>query len=300
MQERLQALGYDLSETGMNVAEAWRFDRVGQSVASAEYRRMMWPFMDPSENALCSNKEKCKRFMEGHGFCTPKTYRIIDSMPVDPKIFFEVPNHFVVKPFNLWNGQGIFVIERRGERFVEPDGAEHSAAGLVNAVTRKVEPTKDNFLIVEERIFPHKDIAKLSPYGTLADFRSCFVRGQWFVTAIRIPTIHSRGYGSVFRGAFPITVSEQGVVTKVPYTLNQCTVHPDTGVELAGMQMPNWSEVVREIRRVPSLFKSRFVSVDGCINESGKFVVIELTLLPFLYWLTDAGLRRIIELNDVK
>lgn len=277
----------------MQKSEAWSYKKFGQSDASTKYRELMRRFTDLNENALCSNKDECKKFLDKNGFRTPKTYHIIDGFPVDPQTLFQVPSKFVLKPHNMWNGQGIFIIERRGERFVEPDGTEHSAVGLAEALGR---PSKNAFYIVEERIAPHEELARLSPYGTLSDFRICFVNRQLLIASIRIPTKESRGYGNVYKGAFQVSVDSGGTICQLPYTVNQCTVHPDVG-ELQGFQVPNWDAVLSEVSRVPTLFKSRFISVDGCVGEDGRFVVIELTLLPFLYWLSDAGLQRIIEMN---
>lgn len=254
----------------------------------------MRKFMDAGEDALCCNKYACKKFLDKHGFRTPETYHIIDTYPVDPQILFQVPSRFILKPHSLWNGQGVVIIERCGERFVEPDGREHSAAELIATLG---QPSPGKFFIIEERIAPHKELARLSPYGTLSDFRICFVRQQLFIVAIRIPTMESRGYGNVHNGAFQVSVDNNGAITRLPYTLNQCTVHPDVG-ELYGFQVPNWDAVISEVSRIPRLFKSHFVSIDGCIGEDGRFVVIELTLLPFLYWLSSAGFRRIMQMNE--
>jgi hypothetical protein len=277
------------------MTEAWSYKNFGQSAESKAYRDIMRKFMDAGEDALCCNKEACKKFLDKNGFRTPKTYHIIDTHPVDPQILFQVPSRFVLKPHNLWNGQGVLIIERCGERFVEPDGREHSAAELIATLG---QPSPGKFFIIEERIAPHKDIARLSPYGTLSDFRICFVNRRLLIASIRIPTQASRGYGNVHNGAFQVSVDSNGVITQVPYTLNQCTVHPDSGVDLHGTQIPKWGEVFREVSAIPPLFKSHFISVDGCIGEDGRFVVIELTLLPFLYWLSSAGFQRIMQLNE--
>jgi len=252
------------------------------------------PFQDPKEISSVSKKVRTKKYLEHHGVVTPKTLAFIPANGVNVNAVLPgdlldgIPDRFVIKPDPGAMGVDVIILSREGGQYLEPDGTVYPGEKVLSKTAWIVKANKG--LLIEERVEPHPELAALSPYGTMPDCRFYCMGNKVLFAMMRLPTKRSRGYGNLARGAFPIVSGPDGVTYHSPnFTGSRdSTVHPDTGVDFNGKKMPLWDAMLPQVLRVPPLFNSPFVCVDGTLDSAGRFVVPEITLVPsfttFLGW----------------
>jgi hypothetical protein len=184
-------------------------------------------------------------------------------------------------------GKHIFILEKSGERYAEPDGVSHSAMDLVRYYRRK---SFRGPVMFEERIECHPELKKLSPHGTMSDFRFYLFDGKIRLSEIRIPTKASRGYGNVARKCILVFIDDDGRFFNSPYIKGGTTVHPDIG-DLNGWQVPCWKKTLDTLLSIPPAFGTpEKMTVDGTIDENGDFAILEIhTTTALIQYLTDEG-----------
>jgi hypothetical protein len=220
------------------------------------------------------------------GLRTPRLLSIFgDSRDLIPRWLGELPDRVVVKSAVSSVGRHVCVLRRDGDRYLEPDGLAWPVQELKLRINRMPRP-----IFAEETIVSHPRLGGLAAHGTLCDLRLHFVGDELLVGRCRIPTARSRGYGNVGRGALGVCFRPDGTLdVRHPFARRQA---PDElrGVRLDGFALwPRWPEIAAEARKVAELFASPHVGVDGTIDPEGRFVVIEVTLVPDTKWLSPRG-----------
>lgn len=237
-------------------------------------------YQDPNEVLAVNNKMNTKKYLAHHGIAVPETLAVLPGYSTLPDNFLDgMPEKFVIKPHDGAQGRDIFILTRVNGELLEPDGKVHTKEEITEHIMNLMRYKKD--VIIEKKIEPHPELAKLSPYGTMPDFRFYFAGNKPLFGLMRTPTKKSRGYGNVFRGAMLLVANADGVIHKSRLWMGgDEMVNPDTGFDFEGTKVPMWEEMLLQVRKVPPLFNSRLVCVDGVLDVNGVFVVPEVTLGP--------------------
>ena len=100
--------------------------------------------------------------------------------------------------------------------------------------------------------------------------------------------VDNAGQGGIFA---PID-KETGIVNRVPYgTLwSEWPVHPVSGIEVKGIQIPYWEEVKKLVIKASEKVKDLvYVSWDVAISDDGKIYIIEGNSCGDGMWLKEGG-----------
>jgi hypothetical protein len=255
-------------------------------------RRLMTATVVTPERAVARNKLVTNAAISD--LSTVRTPRLLsvfwDSREMIPHWLGTLPAEFVVKSAVSSVGRQVCVLRRRsgseagGDVYVEPDGLVWPMADLKLRIARMPRP-----IFAEEIVLPHPQLGALSPHGTLCDLRLHFVGMDLVVGRCRIPTLRSRGYGNVGRGALGVCFHPDGRLdTSHPFARVRAPAEA-SGRSIHGMVLPFWAEVLTESRKVAALFESPHVGVDGTVGPDGRFTVIEVTLVPDTKWMSPRG-----------
>lgn len=202
---------------------------------------------------IANSKLLTKSTLQHHHVRVPHTYTKIDSQEKLEKVdFFALPPDFVIKPNNGLGGEGIVVIERRGEyagEWITSQGQTMSVADLQLHIGdilsgRYSMDDQPDVAYIEERVKVHPVFEKYSYHGT-PDIRVIVFNGIPIMSYIRLPTEESGGRANLFQGAAAAGIDiATGVTTYGVHHGVPIDVFPGTRRKLAGIQIPQWEEIL--------------------------------------------------------
>jgi alpha-L-glutamate ligase-like protein len=150
---------------------------------------------------------------------------------------------------------------------------------------------------VERRLRAHPSLAKLS-YQGLPDLRVIVFRGIPLMAMLRLATRASKGRANLDAGGLGVGVDlVTGITTGAIARRRWLTVHPDTDVRLAGVQLPEWEELLRIATRCADATGLKYIGVDVVLDEETGPCVLELNARPglLIQLANRRGLRPLIE-----
>lgn len=191
----------------------------------------------------------------------PETYAVIKGMEALEKFdFLKLPADFVVKPNNGLGGQGIVVIEGRGE-FARLDSARQAGEWIdsqgelwrvddlrlhmadILAGRYSMDDVSD-IAYIEERVRIHSVFEKYSYHGT-PDIRVIVFNKIPVMSYVRLPTEESGGRANLFQGAAAAGIDiATGVTTYGVHHGRPIEFFPGTRRKLANIQIPQWEEIL--------------------------------------------------------
>jgi alpha-L-glutamate ligase-like protein len=268
---------------------------LGDHVLGINARNLHWVFPHNPRRAfqVVDDKLLAKARFEREGVPTPKTWAVVrgyrDLAPLRER-FSDLPG-FVVKPATGSGGRGILVVQRgargelivhsrRGLRAIEPDEILEYIAQLLSGL---VSPAKLNETVfLEELLTPDELLGGIGRAG-LPDLRVITVRGRPVMTMLRVPTLRSRGKANLHQGALGLGVDlASGRTSFAVQGRRRIERHPDTGVELGGIQVPGWEEILSMAARAAGCVEIGYVGVDIIVDKRRGPLVIELNARPGL------------------
>lgn len=183
----------------------------------------------------------------------PETYAVIKSMETLENFdFLTLPTDFVVKPNNGLGGQGIVVIEKRGEfagEWIDSTGELWRVADLrlhmadILAGQYSMDDVSD-IAYIEERVRVHPVFEKYSYHGT-PDIRVIVFNKIPIMSYVRLPTEESGGRANLFQGAAAVGIDiATGITTYGVHHAKPVEFFPDTRRKLANIQIPQWEEIL--------------------------------------------------------
>jgi alpha-L-glutamate ligase-like protein len=166
--------------------------------------------------------------------------------------FLTLPADFVVKPNNGLGGQGIVVIEKRGEyagEWIDSTGdlwrvddlRLHMADILAGQYSMDDLP---DIAYIEERVRVHPTFARYSYHGT-PDIRVIVFNKIPIMSYVRLPTEESGGRANLFQGAAAVGIDiATGITTYGVHHAKPTEFFPGTRRKLAGIMIPQWEEIL--------------------------------------------------------
>ncbi|MBR5430083.1 MAG: hypothetical protein IK116_06095, partial [Firmicutes bacterium] len=186
---------------------------------------------------------------------------------------------FFVKPLSERGGHGV----RRVDLAQEGEAAELFVRLL----------TQYGSAIVEQPIIQAEGMARFHP-ASINTVRVVTMRHkdgslEIIQTSVRLGT----GDSVVDNGCLSASVdTDSGIITSPGRAAHEKGVylrHPDTGVQILGSSVPDWQELLDQVKEQAAVFKKqRFIGWDMAYSVDG-WVVVEVNSHPALQTLSGAG-----------
>lgn len=196
-------------------------------------------------------------------------------------------SQFVVKPARGSGGAGIVVLGERvasgwqtvdGQTYDEASLRQHLASIVFGAFSKELEDQA----LIEERIFPHPALVKIWPHG-LSDLRVLVLKGKPLFSMLRVPTQNSKGRANLHQGGLGVAVDlEQGTTLRALHRGVPVEKHPDTGVDVVGLVIPAWRELMRAAVAAARAVPLEYLGVDLTVDRARGPVVLEVNARPGL------------------
>lgn len=202
---------------------------------------------------IANSKLLTKKILREAKVRVPETYAVIKGMEALEKFdFLQLSEDFVVKPNNGLGGQGIVVIEKRGEfagEWIDSSGSLWRVADLrlhiadILAGQYSMDDVSD-IAYIEERVRVHPVFAKYSYHGT-PDVRVIVFNKIPVMSYVRLPTEESGGRANLFQGAAAVGIDiNTGITTYGVHHGKPVEFFPGTRRKLGNIQIPQWEEIL--------------------------------------------------------
>jgi len=239
---------------------------------------------------LVDNKLRTKVLAEAEGMTVAETYGVLrtphDANRVEK--FLNGREAFVIKPTRGSGGKGIMVIDKRvGKNFVKPSGAEVTAGDVKNHVSNILAGLfslggKRDYALIEYRVQPAKLLTDMSFQGA-PDIRVVMLHGYPVMAMLRASTKESDGRSNLHQGALGIGIDiATGMTVRAIHHGRPVTHHPDLGIDLIGVQIPQWETILQMAVTCQEMTGLGYLGVDIMIDESLGPLMIEVNARPGL------------------
>jgi alpha-L-glutamate ligase-like protein len=240
---------------------------------------------------LVDDKLQTKALAEAHGLSAPETYCVIRSPHDAAKVAQKLAGHesFVIKPACGSGGKGVLVIDGRDAdgRYIKPSGALLTVKELRHHVDNilaglfSLGGQRDQAL-VEYRVHPAKVLTAISHQGA-PDVRVVMLHGYPVMAMLRAATRESDGRANLHQGAIGIGIDlATGRTVRAVHHGRPITCHPDLDVNLIGVQIPQWSQILEIAVTCQEMTGLGYLGVDVMIDEILGPLMIEVNARPGL------------------
>jgi alpha-L-glutamate ligase-like protein len=239
---------------------------------------------------LVDNKLRTKALAEAEGMNVAETYGVIAN-PHDANLvekFLKGNESFVIKPTRGSGGKGIMVIDGKvGENFVKPSGVEVSPGDLRNHVSNILAGLfslggKRDYALIEYRVRPAALLTALSFQGA-PDIRVVMLHGYPVMAMLRASTKESDGRSNLHQGAIGVGIDiATGITVRAIHHGRVITKHPDLGIDLIGIQIPQWDRILHMSVTCQEMTGLGYLGVDIMIDETKGPLMIEVNARPGL------------------
>jgi alpha-L-glutamate ligase-like protein len=239
---------------------------------------------------LVDNKLRTKALAEEHGMNVAETYGVVrtphDANKVDQMLSGN--EAFVIKPTRGSGGKGVLVIDgKNGKNFVKPSGTEVTPGDLRNHVSNILAGLfslggKRDYALIEYRVRPAALLTALSFQGA-PDIRVVMLHGYPVMAMLRASTKESDGRSNLHQGAIGIGIDiATGITVRAIHHGKPVTVHPDLGIDLIGVSIPQWDTILEMSVTCQLMTGLGYLGVDIMIDETKGPLMIEVNARPGL------------------
>lgn len=239
---------------------------------------------------LVDNKLRTKALAEEFGMTVAETYCVVNNPHDANRIdkLLDGREAFVIKPTRGSGGKGIMVVDKRvGKNFVKPSGVEVTPADLRNHVSNILAGLfslggKRDYALVEYRVQPAKLLTDMSFQGA-PDIRVVMLHGYPVMAMLRASTKESDGRSNLHQGAVGVGIDiATGMSVRAIHHGKPITHHPDLGIGLIGVQIPDWDTILQMAVTCQEMTGLGYLGVDIMIDEDKGPLMIEVNARPGL------------------
>lgn len=239
---------------------------------------------------LVDDKLKTKALCQQFGIPAPELYGVVEAhgdLRQLPKILAPY-SEFVIKPVRGAMGNGVLVVVGRdGEHYVKGSGVKlndqevrHYVSGILSGLY-SLAGNNDRAMI-EYRVQLHPTFQAVS-FGGVPDIRVIVFKGVPALAMLRLPTRRSDGRANLHQGAIAAGVDIATGRTHHAVQSNRLIeMHPDTGNNVIGMQVPYWEEILRIAAVSAEMTGLGYIGVDVVLDASHGPLLLELNARPGL------------------
>jgi len=239
---------------------------------------------------LVDDKLQTKALAEAEGLSAPETYAVIRS-PHDAARLEKTLLHreaFVIKPARGSGGKGVLVIDgQKDGLYLKPSGTGLTGDELRHHVSNILAGLFSlgghrDCALIEYRVRPAKVLTDISYQGA-PDIRLVMLHGYPVMAMLRAATHESDGRANLHQGALGIGIDlATGRTIRAVHHGKPLTHHPDVGVDLIGIQMPEWEKILDIAVTCQEMTGLGYLGVDLMIDETLGPLMIEVNARPGL------------------
>lgn len=261
---------------------------------------------------IADSKLLTKSTLQKAGLPVPRLYRVFrQDEDVEKYDFNRLEESFVLKPNRGLGGEGIIVVEKKGETPGTWITAEGKEVGIDELALHTRDILEGRFSMndapdiafVEERVRIHPQFAPYSYHGT-PDIGVIVFNGIPVMAFLRLPTKESGGRANMFQGAIACGIDiAAGITTNAVQYTHFVDVFPDSRRKLRGIIIPEWEQVMEIAINCAKAAGLGYMRADIVLQPSlktpGKTLpkVLELNAQPGLkiQLCNKAGLKKRLE-----
>lgn len=257
---------------------------------------------------LVDDKLRTKRLAQQAGIAVPELYGVIEIEHDIARLPEIVKDHrdFVIKPAQGSGGNGILVITGRHQQryrlsndsLMTEEEIEHHISNILNGMYSLGGQADKALLEYRVKFDP---LFEQVSYRGVPDIRTVVFRGVPVASMVRLPTRASDGKANLHQGAVGAGIDmASGLTTRAVCQNQPVTQHPDTGADIAGLQIPQWEALLTLAARCHELVGLGYLGVDVVLDRTRGPLVLELNARPGLaiQLANGAGLRKRLERID--
>ncbi len=240
---------------------------------------------------LVDDKLKTKEILSKVEVPFPETLHVVGNfLELDSSIqLMKETQSFVIKPARGRAGGGILLAEQQeaGSTWRSPSGKTISEEDLRKHLGDILFGVysfgrTDDRALVEKRVVQHDFFDSIYP-GGIADIRILVFQRQAVLAMLRVPTGRSEGRANLHQGALGVGIDlTRGITQEGLWRKERVVRHPDTGVELKGLTIPFWKEMVRYAETAAGAVPLKYLGIDLVIDKQAGPLVLEMNARPGL------------------
>jgi alpha-L-glutamate ligase-like protein len=244
----------------------------------------------PESIRIANNKLATKKALQKNGLGTPRLFSIVRNRS-ELKNFrwTKLPSSFVLKPNSSSGGGGIVVIFGRNKKgnwvkanksevFI-PDLRKHIMDILDGDFSKGNVPDTAFF---EQRVKIHADLKPYCIKG-IPDIRIILYNQVPVMAMLRLPTEESAGRANLHMGGIGVGIDlATGITTTAIQHRQQVDILPHNRLRIAGLQIPQWDDVLLLASRASLACGLNYVGVDIAIDREDGPLVLEVNARPGL------------------
>ncbi|MDD7474230.1 MAG: alpha-L-glutamate ligase-like protein [Bdellovibrionota bacterium] len=279
---------------------------LGMNARNAEYvlpnnERHLYPLVD--------DKVKTKQLAMANNIPVPKMYYVVKSPREIKNDFFNALKpykDFAIKPAHGQCGEGIIIVtDVINEHYKLIDGTRMTKEDLSYAVSTIMSGVyslggQQDEVLVEYRIKFDPVFDEITFRG-VPDIRVITYRGVPTMSMLRLPTSYSNGKANLHQDGIGVGVNiSTGKSMKAVFRNQIITIHPDTFVDIQGIQIPYWDRILELATRSYDMTGLVYQGVDIVIDKDLGPLILELNARPGLniQIANQTGIRPRLELID--
>lgn len=239
---------------------------------------------------LVDDKLKTKLLAVEYEIATPTLRQVVSAQHEISHFRSRVQDlpGFAIKPSKGSGGKGITVIERQdGDDFIKASGAVVSLDNLTRHLSNILSGLyslggKTDVAIIEDLIINNPRFAALS-YQGVPDVRIIVFRGYPVMAMLRLATRSSDGKANLHQGAVGVGLDiASGRGLHAVQNSARVRQHPDTGLSLEEIQVPDWTEMLRLASRCYDMTGLGYIGADLVVDKHRGPLLLELNARPGL------------------
>jgi len=250
-----------------------------------------------SRYPLVDDKLKTKLLAEKFKLSTPKLRGVIKyqyETAYFPQMVKNL-NGFAVKPSKGSGGKGILIIKgRKNGLFVKSSGREMELSDVkrhLSNILAGLYPLAGvpDSIIIEDLIRPSKMFEELS-YDGVPDIRFIVFKGYPIMAMLRLSTKASDGKANLHQGAVGVGLDiTTGKGLHAIQHSRRVHNHPDTGLPLNEIQIPDWKNLLLLSAKSFEMTKLGYIGADLVVDKNCGAMLLELNARPGLSIQTANG-----------
>ena len=239
---------------------------------------------------LVDDKLQSKLLAEGHGIGTPALRFVMRHQHEVRHLGERLRglDEFVVKPARGAGGKGILVVTgRQGEGFRTGGGRELDLEALQRHVSNTLAGLHSlagspDAAIFEDRIILDPHFEGISHEG-IPDIRVVIFQGVPVMAMLRLSTRASSGKANLHQGAVGVGLDiATGRCAFAVQSDRRITHHPDTGVALDDIRIPDWRDLLVLASRCQEMSGLGYLGADLVLDRDRGPQLLELNARPGL------------------
>lgn len=247
--------------------------------------RHLYPYVD--------DKLQTKRLALEAGMAVPELYGVIKNQ-AEVRNFSEIVESresFVIKPARGSGGSGITVVAGRSKRnrnyYRTISGVLMSESELLHQVSNVVggqySLSGDTDVALIEYCVQFDPLFAEVSYLGVPDIRVIVYRGYPVMAMVRLPTRVSDGKANLHKGAVGAGIDLGSGETLQGVCGNEVVdEHPDTGVLISGLRIPQWDFILRLAAKGFDVTGLGYLGVDIVIDRNQGPLLLEMNARPGL------------------